>query len=136
MEPFIPLYLIVAGSCGLLKAATLLCQKLRNSESDQEQETNEYSQYEDISNTTKFFDGVLNIFMFTWFIAGNVWVYSHYKPNTKPPLDDPSNYCEPSVYWFAFWIVTVSYVIMGTICFCICCLGACASCTAFFVTKN
>jgi hypothetical protein len=25
---------------------------------------------------------------------------------------------------------------MGTIFFCICCLGACASCTALFVTKT
>ncbi|CAB4002765.1 Hypothetical predicted protein [Paramuricea clavata] len=136
VEPFIPIYLIVAGSCGLLKAIILTCEKLKNPETDEERNTDEFSSYEDISNTSKFMDGILNIFMFTWFIAGNVWVYTHYKPNAKPPLHDPLNYCEPTVYWFAFWIVTVSYVIMGTIFFCICCLGACASCTALFVTKT
>jgi hypothetical protein len=136
VEPFIPIYLIVAGSCGLLKAIILACEKLRDPDPDKEQASDEFSSYEDMSNTSKFMDGILNIFMFTWFIAGNVWVYSHYNPNEKPPLNDPLNYCEPTVYWFAFWIVTVSYILMGTIFFCICCLGACASCTALFVTKG
>lgn len=133
VEPFIPIYLIVAGSCGLLKAIILSCEKLNSTESEKD---NEFATNEHLSNTSKIMDGVLNIFMFTWFIAGNIWVYSNYKPNEKPPLHDPSNYCHPTLYWFAFWVVTVSYVIMGTIFFCICFLGACASCTAFFVTKS
>ena len=132
MEPFIPVYLIVAGTCGLLKATILSCEKVNSTKSEDEDED---ELNENASNISKYLDGVLNIFMFTWFIAGNIWVYSHYKPNEKPSLHDPSNYCNPTLYWFAFWVVTVSYVIMATICFCICCLGACASCTAFFVTK-
>lgn len=136
VEPFIPIYLIVAGSCGLLKAVILSCQKINNPESEKEDVQDDYSANEDLSNTSNFMDGILNIFMFAWFIAGNIWVYAHYKPNEKPPLHDPLDYCNPTLYWFAFWVVTVSYVIMGTICFCICCLGACASCTAFFVTKS
>ncbi|XP_046852795.1 transmembrane protein 272-like isoform X2 [Xenia sp. Carnegie-2017] len=137
VEPFIPIYLIIAGSCGLLKCLTLSFEKFKSCNTTQEQAFVEnYSSNEDLSNTSKFMDGLLNIFMFTWFIAGNVWVYSHYKPNMKPSSKNLSNYCDPTVYWFAFWVVTVSYVIMGIIFFCICCLGACASCTAFFVTKS
>ena len=135
VEPFIPIYLIVAGSCGLLKATIMSCQKI-NEKDVEDTEKDFMSSNEDLSNTSKFLDGLLNVFMFTWFIAGNIWVYSHYKPNESPPLHNPLDYCNPRLYWFAFWVVTVSYVIMGIICFCICCLGACASCTALFVTKR
>ena len=83
-----------------------------------------------------FLDGVLNLFLFTWFVAGNIWVYSKYKPNFVPPVDQPLNYCNKTVYLFAFWVITSSYVILGMICTCTCLLAACASCTALFLTTT
>ena len=130
MEPFIPIYLIVGGSFGMLKTVIVLCQRAGSSR-DEEEEVDE-----DQSMSSKFIDGVLNLFLFTWFIAGNIWVYSHYKPNPAPPVHDPLNYCDPVLYMFAFWVITVSYIVMGAICFCTCCLGICASCTAYFVTSK
>lgn len=129
VEPFIPIYLIVGGSFGMLKTIIVLCQRARTHEDDTDID-------EDQSMSTKFIDGVLNLFLFTWFIAGNIWVYSKYKPNPYPPPSDPLNYCNPTLYLFAFWVITASYILMGSICFCICCLGVCASCTAFFVTAK
>ncbi|XP_032219946.1 transmembrane protein 272 isoform X2 [Nematostella vectensis] len=127
VEPFIPIYLIVGGSFGMLKTIIVLCQRARSHDDDLDMD-------EDQSMSSKFIDGVLNLFLFTWFIAGNIWVYSKYKPNPIPPVTDPLNYCNPTLYMFAFWVITASYILMGSICFCICCLGVCASCTAFFVT--
>ena len=129
VEPFIPIYLIVGGSFGMLKTIIVLCQRARTHEDDLDMD-------EDQSMSTKFIDGVLNLFLFTWFIAGNIWVYSKYRPNPSPPPSDPLNYCNPTLYLFAFWVITASYILMGSICFCICCLGVCASCTAFFVTAK
>ncbi|XP_029183011.1 transmembrane protein 272-like isoform X3 [Acropora muricata] len=129
VEPFIPIYLIVGGSFGMLKTIIVLCQRARTHEDDADID-------EDQSMSTKFIDGVLNLFLFTWFIAGNIWVYSKYKPNPIPLPSDPLNYCNPTLYMFAFWVITASYILMGSICFCICCLGVCASCTAFFVTAK
>ena len=129
VEPFIPIYLIVGGSFGMLKTIIVLCQRARTHEDDIDMD-------EDQSMSTKFIDGVLNLFLFTWFIAGNIWVYSKYRPNPSPPPSDPLNYCNPTLYLFAFWVITASYILMGSICFCICCLGVCASCTAFFVTAK
>lgn len=129
VEPFIPIYLIVGGSFGMLKTIIVLCQRARTHEDDADID-------EDQSMSTKFIDGVLNLFLFTWFIAGNIWVYSKYRPNPTPPPSDPLNYCNPTLYLFAFWVITASYILMGSICFCICCLGVCASCTAFFVTAK
>lgn len=113
----------------MLKTIIVLCQRARTHEDDADID-------EDQSMSTKFIDGVLNLFLFTWFIAGNIWVYSKYKPNPIPLPSDPLNYCNPTLYMFAFWVITASYILMGSICFCICCLGVCASCTAFFVTAK
>lgn len=113
----------------MLKTIIVLCQRARTHEDDADID-------EDQSMSTKFIDGVLNLFLFTWFIAGNIWVYSKYKPHPIPLPSDPLNYCNPTLYMFAFWVITASYILMGSICFCICCLGVCASCTAFFVTAK
>ena len=129
VEPFIPIYLIVGGSFSMLKTVAVLCQRAAREESIDGETEDEQSMF------AKFFDGVLNLFLFIWFIAGNFWVYSKYKPNFVPPKHQPLNYCNPTLYLFTFWIITASYIIMGIILFCICCLGLCASCTAFFVAN-
>lgn len=112
----------------MIKTVVVLCQRAANEdyvEGDNEEQ----------SMIGKLFDGVLNLFLFIWFIAGNFWVYSKYKPNFVPPKHQPLNYCHPTLYLFAFWVITTTYIIMGIILFCICCLGLCASCTAFFVAN-
>lgn len=81
----------------------------------------------------KFIDGVLNLFLFIWFIVGNIWVYSKYRLNLISLLGDLLNYCNLIFYLFVFWVIIVSYILMGLICFCICCLGVCVSCIVFFV---
>ncbi|CAK8673691.1 unnamed protein product [Clavelina lepadiformis] len=43
-----------------------------------------------------------------WFIAGNVWVYRIYAPQTSDV--ESSLYCEALVYYLAFWIITVFYI--------------------------
>lgn len=129
VEPFIPIYLIVGGAFAMLKTVTILCQRAVTGERlDDEPE-------EEQSMVAKLFDGVFNLFLFIWFIAGNFWIYSKYKPNFTPPKHQPLNYCHPTLYLFAFWVITTSHIILGIIFFCVCCLGMCASCTAFFVAN-
>ncbi len=60
------------------------------------------------------------------FTAGNVWIYRIYGEWSKTPGRD--DYCDPTLYWFAFWITTATYIIIGTVCFCICCAGVMAAC--------
>ena len=91
----------------MLKTIIVLCQRARTHEDDADID-------EDQSMSTKFIDGVLNLFLFTWFIAGNIWVYSKYKPNPSQPPSDPLNYCNPTLYVFAFWVITASYILMGS----------------------
>ncbi|XP_066925519.1 transmembrane protein 272-like [Clytia hemisphaerica] len=133
IEPFIPIYLIVGGSFGIVKMLSIIIQRITyNGDIFQSDKSNE----EERPIAWLFVDGVLNLFLFTWFVAGNIWVYSKYKPNYTPPPHQPFNYCNKTVYVFAFWVITTSYLMLGLICLCTCCLAACASCTAFFLTKS
>ncbi|XP_030402851.1 transmembrane protein 272-like [Gopherus evgoodei] len=51
------------------------------------------------------------LFLFAWFIAGNVWVYSIYPPEYKDPHNP--KFCHQLLYLFAFWVTTLVYVGLG-----------------------
>lgn len=134
VEPFIPIYLIVGGSFGIVKMVSLITQ--RTAYNGSIFADNEECSDEERPIVWMFVDGVLNLFLFTWFVAGNIWVYSKYPPNFVPPPHEPLNYCNKTVYMFSFWVITASYGILGLICLCTCCLALCASCTAYFLTSS
>ena len=50
---------------------------------------------------------VIEIFLFAWFICGNVWVYQ-----ISPKFDDSTalSYCPMECYNLAYWIITLTYV--------------------------
>eukprot|EP00057_Strongylocentrotus_purpuratus_P012029 XP_011666503.1 PREDICTED: uncharacterized protein LOC105439336 [Strongylocentrotus purpuratus] len=55
---------------------------------------------------------------------GNVWICRIFKPNTTD--NSATDYCHPTLYYFAFWWNNVCYII-GIVCFfCCCCYGCLA----------
>lgn len=53
---------------------------------------------------------LISIFLF----VGNVWIYrTKHKFSTNPEAD---NFCDPVLYWFAFWVTTAMYMLMGCCC--------------------
>uniref|UniRef100_A0A8C4SMA4 Uncharacterized protein n=1 Tax=Erpetoichthys calabaricus TaxID=27687 RepID=A0A8C4SMA4_ERPCA len=69
-------------------------------------------------------NGLLSLFMFCWFITGNVWIYSIYQPNYDEQSGDP--YCNKTLYLFAFWSTTVVYIGLGILLLVGCCFLLCA----------
>ena len=59
----IPIYLIVGGSFGIIKNLSSLGQRARNKNDEDADEKNA---------KTNPFDGILNCFLFAWFIAGEL----------------------------------------------------------------
>ncbi|NP_001037975.1 uncharacterized protein LOC733758 isoform X1 [Xenopus tropicalis] len=57
--------------------------------------------------------GVLMMFLFIFFIAGNVWVYSLYQE----PWDSPESpkRCNRVLYLYAFWVITAVYIFAGVV---------------------
>ncbi|XP_019625264.1 PREDICTED: uncharacterized protein LOC109470676 isoform X1 [Branchiostoma belcheri] len=61
--------------------------------------------------------GVVGCFLFAWFIAGNVWVYSAY-PVVNRDNTTSTAYCHFVLYDFAFTVTTLVWIA--------CALGLCA----------
>ena len=68
-ERMIPIYLIVGGSFGIIKNLSSLGQRAKNKDEEDADEKNA---------KTNPFDGILNCFLFAWFIAGAL--LKHFTP--------------------------------------------------------
>ncbi|KAL5011352.1 hypothetical protein ScPMuIL_009903 [Solemya velum] len=112
IEHYIPIYLIVAGSFGIFKNLISLGQRFRNRGDEDADEKNA---------KPNPLDMLINCFLLAWFIAGNVWIYGVHKQWTADSTSP--NYCHPTLYYFAFWITTATYIIMAATCCCVCCGG-------------
>ncbi|KAJ8298247.1 hypothetical protein KUTeg_024778 [Tegillarca granosa] len=60
---------------------------------------------------------------------GNVWVYRTHGNWVADPVTS-SIYCHPTCYYFAFWMITSTYILLGAMCCCICIGGIIAACCA------
>ncbi|XP_069496703.1 transmembrane protein 272 isoform X2 [Ambystoma mexicanum] len=65
---------------------------------------------------------ILSLFLFTWFILGNYWVFSVYMPNFLPPFHQPQDYCNKTLYIFATAVLVLSHIILFMVVFCSCCI--------------
>nr|XP_004225725.1 uncharacterized protein LOC101242368 [Ciona intestinalis] len=113
IQHYIPIWLIVAGSLAFLTGGSncglSYVRRRKNEESGSGGRT--------IINVC---GGIVAVFNLTWFILGNVWVFSIYPPNTETDIykaghieEEP--YCNYIVYYFAYWIIIVSYVLLGIV---------------------
>jgi hypothetical protein len=114
----IPLYMIVSGACGLGIIFFLLlsstCSFCRSSI------TARKSTHKFMICTTALargMQGLLAIFLFIWFFIGNFWVFgARQRVQTTGPIDI-NNYCNPALYWFAFYVLIFTYVYAIFVCF-------------------
>jgi hypothetical protein len=58
----------------------------------------------------------LSIFYIGWFIAGCIWVFSAWG-KVQYSDKDKNNYCHPTLYRFAFWLLLISVLYQVFICF-------------------
>jgi len=59
--------------------------------------------------------------------TGNVWIYSQHHTFTTSEGDD--DYCHPTLYWFAFWMTTVTWILSGLFLIAGCVIGCCLFCS-------
>lgn len=133
VQPKIPIYLLVGGCFGLLKLLSMLWKQVR---SRRYERLDEIMDEDDgngdviMSKSSRFSEAVLSLFLFIWFIFGNYWVLGIYKPHFQLLLHEPSNWCDKTVYMFAFIQICICYGLMGLIAIIMCILGMCHRCTA------
>jgi len=105
----IPLYLIVSGGFGIAAALIQLFDGMCC------RTTDEAGNRKSKCALFGFINTLINLFMFAWFICGNVWVYKIYKTVDHDDAES-ENYCAALPYLFAFWCITSVYIIMGATC--------------------
>nr|XP_006820157.1 PREDICTED: uncharacterized protein LOC102802396 [Saccoglossus kowalevskii] len=117
-QPYIPIYLIVAGSCSLFSLATSVggCRS-KYRENDEEKQKKGT-----VGNCCGCISGLVSLFMMCWFITGSVWIYKAYEPSYEDPT--ASDYCDKTLYLFSFWMLNVGYMVVG-LCCCAGLLGLC-----------
>ncbi|XP_042615628.1 transmembrane protein 272-like [Cyprinus carpio] len=59
---------------------------------------------------------ILYLFVVCWFITGSVWIYSVHPPSYDPT--NGQNYCNKTLYLFAFWLNTVCYGCLAVLLLC------------------
>ncbi|CAF1551358.1 unnamed protein product [Rotaria magnacalcarata] len=125
-QPNLPVYLLVVGSMGLVRVLNLLwkqfrrrrMRKLEGIELDQEEETD--------NNGSGFTDAVLNLFLLAWFIVGQYWTWSAFKPHFEFGLENPEKYCHRNLYTFTLIHIGFVYVMFLAAIFFLITLTCCA----------
>ncbi|KAG8181408.1 hypothetical protein JTE90_023571 [Oedothorax gibbosus] len=102
VQPYIPIYLVVGGSFGIFYNFISSCCQ---------------------SDKRSCFDDIMSLFLFVWFILGCVWVYS-VKHVEFYVTTDP-DYCHKTCYNFAFWLLNVTFILLGALLGLACCAGCC-----------
>ncbi|CAK6952911.1 transmembrane protein 272-like [Scomber scombrus] len=115
-QPYIPIYLIVVGVFGII-LAVLSCLPCAQEPED--------GTSNPLSRLCTIWNSLTTFFLFCWFIAGNVWIYSIYKPNYDKSKTSEDPYCNKILYLFAFWTTTSVYILLCLFLFCGCCALVC-----------
>ncbi|KAM4617169.1 transmembrane protein 272-like [Discoglossus pictus] len=86
VEPYIPIFLLVAGITHLLTFFIVLLRLV-------------------CETFIVIFESMVGIFSFVWFITGSVWVFRVYQIY--------EGQCDRDLYLFAFGILLFEYVVIG-----------------------
>ncbi|XP_042072889.1 transmembrane protein 272-like [Haplochromis burtoni] len=103
-QHYIPIYLIVLGLSSLL---FVLLSCFPCAKEPEEGTSNP------LSTIYKAWNSLAMFFVFCWFIAGDVWIYSIYQPNYDKNTTNVDPYCNKTLYLFAFWINTLFNISVG-----------------------
>ena len=120
-EDMIPIYLIVAGAVLIFRNLSSMCTRTYAANNNDDATDGE----DERNPVHKCCDSVLDLFTFCWFIAGNYWIYHINEPSYNH--NDGDDYCNKTLYLFAFWITTCTYIFAGFLCCCLCCVGICVA---------
>ncbi|XP_033743221.1 transmembrane protein 272-like [Pecten maximus] len=114
-EPKIPIYLLVGGCFGIVKIIMMIWNKNRKKNYERFGLEPEDDMDDDavMLRSTKFTGFILNMFLLTWFVIGNVWFYQIWTPNYEQPLHEPKNWCHEMLYTYTFYQILICYSLIG-----------------------
>ncbi|GAB6025552.1 hypothetical protein CHUAL_011283 [Chamberlinius hualienensis] len=112
-EKYIPVFMLVAGSTGVVIHLLSLMPLCKVKE-------DEKWVIGCLRESKSLVVGmVLKCFFPAWFAVGSVWIYSAYEPNYENP--ESEFYCDKTLYLFSFWLmnsVFIVFTILYVVIFC------------------
>ncbi|XP_060064842.1 uncharacterized protein LOC132545182 [Ylistrum balloti] len=124
-EPKIPIYLLVGGCFGTIKLLMSLCHQIRRLKDDDDEDLHDENE---LLTMSKMANIGLTIFLSIWFVFGNYWIFETWLPKFQPPLHEPKNWCDRSVFTFTFWQLVVCHIVIGIVVMLAMFLCCCFSC--------
>lgn len=122
IQPKIPVYLLVGGCFGLLKLLSMFWRQVKfrryKTVEDDDGDDDDYDADDVttsgviVTTSSQFLEVLLGAFLAVWFLCGNYWVLAIWRPNFDQLLAEPSNWCDKTVYLFAFVQIVVSYAVL------------------------
>ncbi|XP_077597742.1 transmembrane protein 272 [Stigmatopora nigra] len=103
-QSYIPIYLVVVGVFLVLLVLSVCLPCAKRAKEGPPNPTCHYC---------LGWNSLLSLILLCWFVAGNIWIYSIYKPNYWKNASDVGSYCHKEVYLFAFWTTTLVYILMA-----------------------
>merc|ERR1712226_44998 len=125
VEKMVPVYMLVFGVIFVVKSCLTTAKYAATKNNKEGDEESKAWQLERL----------LDCFLTIWFIVGNVFVYrtrSKYQ-STDPTADD---YCHRETYLFAFWVITVTYIMLALCLVLCCCCLFCMCCACCVMGKK
>jgi len=121
VQPFIPIYLVLAGVLGVIKNISQIGERLLLPAI--KRRTNE-QRFKSGYCAWKIVNIIYTFVMFAWLVVGSYFIYSNYsKLNNSGAFR--TDQCHEGFYKFAFGITTASYILATCLVCCVCCCGLC-----------
>jgi hypothetical protein len=120
LRPGIPIILIINGSVGILQSFSESINKRLESNSDERNGSLSAPVSTRVSTTFKIEVNVLRLIAIASFIAWCVLVYGSDRPDYD--RTDSEQYCHPTLYLFALWLLNIYFILIAFfVCCCCCC---------------
>ena len=120
LNKLIPIFLIVFGCFSAIQTCCGMSKMICCRETDDESDTKKFCR-----KTNFCFQGLVVVFLFAWFIAGNVFVFGSWGTwvDNDRCSDGGENCCSPVLMYFSLITIVVMYAFSALVCCCcICCL--------------
>lgn len=106
IEPNIPVYLIVSGVIGTIQHVITIWTKYVPKDAQGRLKVKR--------SYCNSLNGLFHMFLMIWFIIGCVWVYgAHSDVDFRDK--DKDEYCHKTLYYFAFWILNLSFILLAMV---------------------
>lgn len=116
----------------MIKVMLTICKQMRDRRRDSPDDSSDNLDDDALYTMSRLTSTALSFFLVIWFALGNYWLFRVWKPLPIPDLHEPRNWCNDTVFMFAFWqmigchgLLSILLLIVGLITVWYACASTC-----------